>query len=582
MLDTIPIDAFRFDPSLQVWTNPSNTQFGYSEGADTERRTLEILRRTKHHSLFSEELQQEIQDWPTQYHFSPGRQNLLRHLKLQKDMSVLELGAGCGAVTRQLGEAAGEVWAVEGGPVRAACIAARTGDLPNVRVFCSDFQTIRIDRQFDVVTLIGVLEYSPLFIAAENPFLQCLRLAHSFLKPTGTLVLAIENQLGLKYFCGAPEDHTGRPYDGIQDFYRHRGVRTCGRAELNRLLAEAGFAGVEFQYPYPDYKLPSWVLTDEALEIEGFDPSAILHRVDSTHDGRKTSHPADERKVRSVLHRNGLLADLSNSFLVLAGASASTTQLTPAGLLAAGYVTERQPWFNTCTRMLVNDQNQIIVEKSRLCAAQPPEPSPLKNVVGSEPYRAGLQLEAVIVDSIQRDGLDAGLAHLRQWVDYLIRVGLRDKDAGDPYASKLKPEFFDCTPPNLIVAGDQLHFIDAEWRYDGDLPLRTHILRYLRQLESREKAVLARYLSARAPFARQLAERLNIPISTSQYREAKQWMHQINRWIVPEYSSSRFARRKQSKKPDTSRWSHWLKIRFRRSADRRLQNPNRHPRLLAN
>ena len=31
------------------------------------------------------------------------------------------------------------------------------------------------------------------------------------LKPDGKLLIAIENQYGLKYWCGALEDHTGLP-----------------------------------------------------------------------------------------------------------------------------------------------------------------------------------------------------------------------------------------------------------------------------------------------------------------------------------------------------------------------------------
>src|SRR5215212_6822926 len=155
------VDAFRFDRELGVWMNPAHGSFDYSEGAKVERKTLEVLRKTRDLGLFSQELLEKISSWPTLYHFSPARHNLLRHLTFSRETSILELGAGCGAITRQLGETAGDVWAVEGGPVRAACTAARCRDLSNVRVFCSDFQDIDPGQQLDVVTLIGVLEYSP-------------------------------------------------------------------------------------------------------------------------------------------------------------------------------------------------------------------------------------------------------------------------------------------------------------------------------------------------------------------------------------------------------------------------------------
>ena len=299
-------------------------------------------------------------------------------------------------------------------------------------------------------------------------------------------------------------------------------TRAAGR-NCTGCLPAPGLGDVEFQYPFPDYKLPSWVLTQQAFETEAFDPCAILRGVDSTHNGRKVALAADERKIRSVLHRNGLLDKLANSFLVVAGASAQVPALWPGGLLASGYVTDRMPWFNTRTRMILKDGGEIVVEKSRLSAALPPQPCELANVAGAEPYRKGPQLECVIVESLQQRGLDAGLAVLRRWIDHLIQFGLADEDKSDIYASTLRPEFFDCAPPNLIVQGDALHQIDLEWRYRGALPLRTHVLRYLRQFE-REQKLLGKLLPGRAPLALQLARRLGIAVSKPQYRQARQWM----------------------------------------------------------
>ncbi|QOV89228.1 class I SAM-dependent methyltransferase [Humisphaera borealis] len=509
---------------------PGHEAFSYSEGQKVERKTLDLLGATTDRSQFSQELLRHIASWPTLYHFSPARHNLLRHLTIGREHSVLELGAGCGAITRQLGEAAGDVWAIEGGPIRAACAAARTADLPNVRVFCSDFQAIDTGRKFDIVTLIGVLEYSPVFFKTPDPFLDCLRLAKSFLKPGGVLLLAIENQLGLKYFCGSPEDHTGRPFDGVQDLYKPAGVKTVGKAELSRYLAASGFPAMEFHYPFPDYKLPSWVLTDRALHTPDFDPAAILRLIETTHEGRRLALPADERKVRSVLHRNGLLADLANSFLVIA--AEETPRLSPPELLAAGYVTDRQPWFNTRTAMVLGDGGQILVRKSRLIDVQPPAGTKLTNVVGTEAYRTGPQLEHLVVDLLQRGDFDGAIAHLRSWIDHLLKVGVVAIDPTDKYQSLLKPDFFDCTPPNLIINGVGLKQIDTEWHYAGAMPVRTLALRYLKMLASREQAIFRKHLAGKTPAAIQLLNKLGIDFTREQYSQASELLHELNASIV--------------------------------------------------
>ncbi len=536
MANQVKASAFHLDPDVGVWMHPDPREFAYSEGSKIEGRTLEILRGAKDLGLFSEELQASISDWPTLYHLSPARHNLLRHLRIGREMSVLELGAGCGAITRQLGESAGDVWAIEGGRLRAACAAARTRDLDNVRVFQSDFQAIELERRFDLVTLIGVLEYSPVFFESANPFLECLRLARSLAKPNGSLLIAIENQLGLKYFCGAPEDHTGKPYDGVQGLYKKRGVRTVGRVELGELVREAGFANVRFHYPFPDYKLPSWLLTERAFSSEGFDPSAILRMVETRHEGERVTFAADERKIRPILARNGLLEELSNSFLVIAGVAPSPNfELCSDDLLAAGYVTDRRPWFNIRTEMMIDERGEISVRKSRLGTAEAPANIELENVPGVEPYRRGEQLERTIVAALEAEGLDAMTRELRRWVDYLIEFGLAARDASDVYASPLKPEFFDCTPSNLIVEDGELAHIDVEWRYRGRLPLRTHVLRYAKLLLKREEKLLAKHFESERKPAIALAARLGIEFTKDQAREAKAQLRRLDEWIVSPY-----------------------------------------------
>ena len=52
---------------------------------------------------------------------------------------------------------------------------------------------IPLQARFDVVTLIGVLEYSRKFVRAENPLQAMLAYCRAMLKPGGPLLIAIEN-----------------------------------------------------------------------------------------------------------------------------------------------------------------------------------------------------------------------------------------------------------------------------------------------------------------------------------------------------------------------------------------------------
>ena len=124
-------------------------KFSYSDG-EIENKIFIIIENANDLSLFSRELLGQIVDWPTEYHLSPLRHNLLRHINFKSSDKILELGCGCGAITRQLGETGADVFAVEGSLNRARIASSRCRDLPNVKVFSTDFSKISFENQFDM------------------------------------------------------------------------------------------------------------------------------------------------------------------------------------------------------------------------------------------------------------------------------------------------------------------------------------------------------------------------------------------------------------------------------------------------
>lgn len=61
------------------------------------------------------------------------------------------------------------------------------------------------------------------------------------LRPDGKLLIAIENKYGLKYWCGAPEDHSGIPFDGINDYKYSNIARTFSKKQLENIIKQSGF-----------------------------------------------------------------------------------------------------------------------------------------------------------------------------------------------------------------------------------------------------------------------------------------------------------------------------------------------------
>ena len=139
-------------------------------------------------------------------------------------------------LTRYLGELGVNLLALEGSNRRAAITRSRTRDLENVTVLSESFDRFNTTQLFDVITLIGVLEYSNLFIKSKNPHLEMLQRVRKMLKPGGILIIAIENQFGLKYFAGSPEDHIGTPMIGIEGRYDSSQAKTSEENSCRNLL----------------------------------------------------------------------------------------------------------------------------------------------------------------------------------------------------------------------------------------------------------------------------------------------------------------------------------------------------------
>ncbi len=240
--------------------------FDYADGA--EDVVLRALQGANDTSSGSDELAAQIVDWPTRYHFSRLRANVVRPLRIDARHRVLDVGAGTGAIARHVGEQGARVVALEGSPSRARACAARCRDLPNVDTVSGSldaFLQSDIDAAgaFDVVLCIGVLEYNagPRGDAGAVEFLRSLQ---RFLRPGGSLVVAIENQLGLKYLLGYAEDHHGLAYLGVEGYPAVTGARTFSRKRLGDLLAAAGLVEPRWLFPFPDYKVTRVVLDASA------------------------------------------------------------------------------------------------------------------------------------------------------------------------------------------------------------------------------------------------------------------------------------------------------------------------------
>ena len=356
-----------------VFASSVSHEFAYTDGAESERKLHQILNSTADLSSDSEELEGQIDDWPSEYHLSRKRSNLLRPLNLEGVERVLELGCGCGAISRYLGEQSGlQIDSVEGSRVRAGLAASRCRDLDNVRVHCANFNDLAIPtNHYDMVLLVGVTEYAGRFSERETDqqaLQDMLTMAQAALRPNGVVVIAIENRLGLKYLLGACEDHYGRPWLGVDNYPQSEGIRTYSKPEWEQQIRTAGFAASRFCYPFPDYKIPTLVLDEAAISSEN--SLEALSRIKSR-DYLQVFEIKEESRVWSGLVQAEIADQSANSFLIVLGQSHDAVER-----LATFGVAEYQgqdfnwhePEIDANTRRLQNKLGAVTEQRDQLGA----------------------------------------------------------------------------------------------------------------------------------------------------------------------------------------------------------------------
>lgn len=460
---------YSYDESLGIYVCPDKTGIQYADGG--EDYIKEVLCHARDVSSSSQELNERIKDWPSRYHLSTDRANVLKGIAelFDKDSTVLEIGSGCGAITRWLGENFKSVDALEGSIERAVATRERVRGLNNVRVYFGNALTTAPEKKYDIITLIGVLEYIPGFAPGspgrEAACADLLNKLSKSLTDKGVLVVAIENKLGIKYFSGCAEDHTGRLFDGLIG-YPDKTPVTFSRNELESIISTAGFESIQFYHPFPDYKLANTIIR-ESDEVLSLNPYNWIHTpFEAYSENRVFLWP--EGLVLKTICDAGLLWEMSNSFLVIA--SRSSRNLSLPWLIKKFHTQwqhKRDFWHEI---LLVPFASGYLIQRYAYNQSYV-ETSGVTFTMENAPYIRGEQLNYSYISALQmNDPAVSRGSVLRTLYDRLIEIYSSGKHDESGYPL-VKGEAIDFTFWNLIADSEKcLHFIDRKWKMREELP----------------------------------------------------------------------------------------------------------------
>lgn len=205
----------------------------------------------------------------------------IQFLPIKTNLTILDVGSGWGQTSFLLAkDKTNIVISLEKIGARALFQAIRKekDKVGNIHIVNGDFLNARFKNNvFDLITLIGVLEWIGVNGQPENPGnvqLSALRKAYGLLRDGGVICIGIENRIGFNNFLGA-KDHSGLRFTSLMprflaDIYvrmrkplyrsnmKFLGYRTYTYSMYGykNLLKEAGFKNVEIFIAHPHYAHP--------------------------------------------------------------------------------------------------------------------------------------------------------------------------------------------------------------------------------------------------------------------------------------------------------------------------------------
>lgn len=441
-----------------------------SENSNQTTEYVDLLDLVKSHPNgdYTEVLSNDDR-WEVLYNLSPIRQNLVEWMNLDDCKSILEVGAGCGALTVCYAKKAHSIDAIETDDKLREVGQERTKKLTNVS-WHSGLDSVA-GKLYDVISLVGV-----------DDLQEQLKDIEAFANENTKVIVAIDNKMGLKFLAGA----------------KHTCEKTYSIVEIMKLLGESDFEYSKIYYPFPDYRLPGVIFS------QGYKPIAgdIRNVVDQYHENRYVTF--DEEVMFDQLIKDGQFEYFANSFLVVASMSEIKMDT-----VYVKYNRARKPEYQISTKIIDRGKDGLATVKSALGEAAIPHIKRMyENRTALENQHKNLSFadarmcgnDGVEFNYVEGKSLAALQKRLltKKDIDYDIdhffeRIFAKDDDneidtvpfssseeftnmfgdVADKWigAKSLKKTNIDLIIDNIIVKDNDWYCLDYEWTFDFLIPI---------------------------------------------------------------------------------------------------------------
>lgn len=491
-----------------------------------------------------------------EYHLSPVHHNLLKWYTFNPNGEVLEVGSNFGALTGLFCSKLKHIVVFENSYQRGLITAHRYSQCSNLEVIVGDFQNYVNDRQFDYITLIGVLEYSEKFYSDKGSFTIFLKRLREMLKPDGELILAMENKNTVKDINKVQTNHKGQILNSANNDFRNDKLIAFSKKEITFLLESYGFSSLDWYYPLPDYKLPQVILSnEEKLDITDSSWKLFPAKIDAFQQKGILSKKLHEKPYAAA----ELCDEFATSFLVIAKNGERSNKFRCLRFYGANY--KRKPQYRTNVRLcfvknkkevvkcadnsnadktIMEIANREVIAKKYFDGKATVVTGRLEDISLYYPYIDYPSFEKLIVRKIEEGELDFGKSLIDAYLKFLYSLPTETciprkfinefKIPSQEISCPVECLSFapiDCVPRNIKVGPKNWFIIDHEWTMDFPLPIDYLLFRAIALLVIDLQSTIQMHVSKQRPvtlFWGYGKNRVYIPIS---------WLEILNNTSFP-------------------------------------------------
>lgn len=237
---------------------------------------------------------------------TPIRKNILEWYDFKETNDVLEIGMEYGIITEFLCEKFNNVVSIDFCKSRASVIADKLKNRQNLSVFVGNLKDIKLNKKFDYIVMLGMLEnYKLIFGDNIDEYILYLK---SLLKDNGTILLATDNKLGVKYLAGAINEYTAKT---LNDYQEKKDIENFSKKELIEILNRNNLKNYNFYYPLPDYKITNVIFSDDYLPT--FNNSKLMYNLNYVEGSNIIFN---ELNLIKELTKSNNFSDFTNCFFV--------------------------------------------------------------------------------------------------------------------------------------------------------------------------------------------------------------------------------------------------------------------------